>query len=437
MKVAKVSDNIAKIFHKDFHTIARHEIIAGGRASTKTSRNAMKIALRMLKYPDEEWIVVRQHYAHHADSTFLELQTAFERLGLQEGEHFESRGTKLKITLQSGSTIRFGGMDDYRKMKGFTPTSDKKYIGGIWFFEIDEFKGSYGISQTVSTFVRGNKPHFTALYEFNPPETGSWVYEWVEDMKKRADTLYIFANYTDLTPWEQKNWLGQIAIDEIEETKKINFSLYENIYLGRPRRLEGACYPRPIPDFVDDFGDIRFEFINVGVDYGDVDATTAVAVGVAKGKFYILDQYYSKDRNKTITEKELEVRDWLNSLREEYNVGIDVYCETNPASFYTLLKQDIYLLDSIYIRKVDKKKDFIKSTSAIQERIDAINILIGKGSVFISPSLGKIKQAMAEAVYDKHNKRLDDGSSDIDTLDAMEYAIKSEIRFILNNYYKE
>ena len=126
MKVAKVSDNIAKIFHKDFHTIARHEIIAGGRASTKTSRNAMKIALRMLKYPDEEWIVVRQHYAHHADSTFLELQTAFERLGLQEGEHFESRGTKLKITLQSGSTIRFGGMDDYRKMKGFTPQTPRR-----------------------------------------------------------------------------------------------------------------------------------------------------------------------------------------------------------------------------------------------------------------------------------------------------------------------
>ena len=44
---------------------------------------------------------------------------------------------------------------------------------------------------------------------------------------------------------------------------------------------------------------------------------------------------------------------------------------------------------------------------------------------------------MVEAIYDKHNKRLDDGTSDIDTLDALEYSIKPEIKLILNNYYKE
>lgn len=433
----KVSDNVAKIFHENFNTIVRHEIVAGGRASTKTSRNALKIAMRMLENHNEEWIVVRQHYAHHADSTFLELQTAFERLGLKEGAHFFTRGTKLKITLFNGSTIRFGGMDDFRKLKGFTKTSEEKYIGGIWFFEIDEFKGSYGISQTVATFVRGDKPHFTALYEFNPPETGSWVYDWVNEMKQRDDTLYIFANYSDLTPWEQKNWLGQLMLDEIEETKRVNFSLFENIYLGRPRVLDGACYPRPIPDFVEDIKNVRLDYINVGIDYGDADATTAVALGISNGKFYVLDQYYSKDRNKLITEKEEEIRNWLNWLREEYNASIDAYCETNPQSLYILLKQDINILDGIYIRKVDKKKDFIKSTSAIQERIDAINILVGKGIIFINPALHQVKQAMLEAQYDKHGKRQDDGTSDIDTLDALEYSVKAEIRYILNNYYKE
>lgn len=433
----KVSDNVAKIFHKDFNTVVRHEIVAGGRASTKTSRNAMKIAVRMLQDPREEWIVVRQHYAHHADSTFLELQTAFERLGLTEGSHFFTRGTKLKITLFNGSTIRFGGMDDFRKLKGFTKTSEEKFIGGIWFFEIDEFKGSYGISQTIATFVRGDKPHFTALYEYNPPETGSWVYEWVAEMKQRDDTLYIFANYNDLTMWEQRNWLGQLMLDEIEETKRVNISLFQNIYLGQPRVLEGACYPRPIPDIVDSLKDIKFDYINVGIDYGDADATTAVAIGISADKFYVLSQYYSKDKNKLITEKEEEIRDWLNWLKDEYNASIDTYCETNPQSLYILMKQDIHIYDGIYIHKVDKKKDFIKSTSAIQERIDAINILIGKGTIFINPELHKIKQAMAEAQYDKHSKRLDDGTSDIDTLDAMEYAIKAEIRFILNNFYKE
>lgn len=430
----RLSDQIAKVFHPTFSKIVRHEISAGGRASTKTSKNALKIAVRMLKNPDEEWIVVRQNYAHHADSTFLELQTAFERLGLQEGVHFTSRGTKLLIKLNNGSTIRFGGMDDFRKLKGYTKTSARKYIGGVWFFEIDEFKGSYGISQTVATFIRGDKPHFTCLYEFNPPEVGSWVYPWVEEMKKRKDCLYIFANYTDLTPWEQKNWLGPLMLEEIEESKRINYPLYENIYLGKPRLLEGACYPNPIPDM---FEEVKFDYINVGIDYGDVDATTAVAVGILDGKFYVIDQYYAKDSNKTITDKEAEIREFLNSLRETYKVGLDVYCETNPQTLYILLKQDVNLYDGIYIRKVNKKKEFIKSSGAIQERIDAINILIGKGAIWINPELEQVKKAMLEAQYDAHNKRLDDGTSDVDTLDALEYAIKSEIKFILNSFYKE
>lgn len=432
-----ISENIAEVFHPTFNTVVRHEILAGGRASTKTSRNALKVIMRMLQYPGEEWIVVRQHYAHHADSTYLELQTALERLGLKEGEHFFTRGTKLKITLfdPKGPSIRFGGMDDFRKLKGFTKTGEGRYIGGLWFFEIDEFKGSYGIHQTVSTFVRGNKPHFTALYEYNPPERGSWVYDWVEEMKQRQDTLYIFANYNDLTRWEQQNWLGEIMLEEIEETKRINFSLYENIYLGKPRVLDGACYPRAVPDMPD--GDIALDYINVGIDYGDKDATTAVAVGISKDRFYVLDHYYSKSPNKLITEKEEEIRDWLNHLRMKYEVGLDVYCETNPQSLYIMLKQDHNLFDNIYIRKVNKAKEFIKSSSAIQERIDAVNILIGKEKIFINPELQQIKDAMAEARYDRNSKRVDDGSTDIDSLDAMEYAIKSEIKFILNNYYKE
>ena len=433
----KVSDNIAKVFHKDFAAIVRHEIIAGGRATTKTNRNAMKVALRMLTYPNEEWIVVRQNYAHHSESTFLELVTAFERLGLTENIHFNTRGTKLLIKLNNGSTIRFGGMDDFRKLKGYTKTGKDKYIGGVWFFEIDEFKGSYGITQTVSTFIRGKKPHFTCLYEYNPPELGSWVYEWSAEMRQRSDTLYSFTTYTDLTNWERENWLGQAMLDDIEESKRVNFQLYENIYLGRPRILLGACYPNPIKTF-DESEDIKLSYINVGIDYGDVDATTAVAVGCNnRGKFFIIDHYYTKDKNKTITEKQEEIRVWLNSLREVYDIAIDVYCETNPQTLYILLRQDTNLLEGIYIRKVDKKKEFVKSIGAIQERIDAINILIAKDEIFIREDLDRIKRAMIEAQYDKHNKRVDDGSSDIDTLDALEYAFKSEIRIILNSFYKE
>ena len=431
----KVSDNVAKVYHKDFMTVVRHEITAGGRASTKTSRNAAKIICSMLQNKDEEWIVVRQNYAHHVQSTYLELKIALDRLGLTEGVHYTARENPLQIKMHTGSTIRFGGMDDFRKLKGYTKTKGCKYIGGVWFFEIDEFKGPYGITQTIATFVRGKKPRFTCIYEYNPPEIGSWVYSWVEEMKKREDTLYLFVNYNDLTKWEQENWLGAEMLSEIEESKKMNYELYENVYLGRPRILQGACYPRQIPDMLK--GKIKFEYINVGIDYGDNDATTAVAVGIAQGKFYIIGHYYTKDSNKLITDKEREIVKWLNDLRNKYAVGIDVYCETNPQTLYIMLKQNPDLYDGIYIRKVDKRKEFAKSVGAVQERIDALNVLIGREAIQIDEDLQLLKKAMLEARYNKNGSRVDDGSSDIDSLDALEYAIKSEVKFILSTYYKE
>ena len=436
INAVQISNEVAEVYHSTFTSKMLHQITTGGRASTKSSKNALKIIMSMLENPDEEWIVVREDYAHHADSTYLELQTACERLGLKEGRDFFSRGTKLKITLYTGSTIRFGSMNNFRKLKGFAPTTNKKYIGGIWFFEIDEFKSSYGMSQTVATFIRGKKPHFICLYEYNPPELGSWVYAWVKEMKERSDTIFISANYTDLTEWERQNWLGQLMLDEIEETKKINLNLYENIYLGIPRILEGACFPVQMKEFnISDF-EGRFNYISVGIDYGDNDATTAVATAELDGVFYIIGQYYDKSPNKLITEKEEEIRNFLNALRDEYQTEIDVYCDTNPQTLYIMLKQDIYLLDGIYIKKVNKAKIYTKSKSAIQERIDATNILIGKGEIYLSQDLEQVRTALLEARYDRNGNRLDDGTSDIDTLDALEYSLKPEIKYILQNYYK-
>lgn len=434
--IVQVGNVVARVYHSFFNSKMLHQITAGGRASAKSSKNALKVVLSMLENPNEEWIVVRQDYAHHADSTFLELQIACERLGLKENKDFFSRGTKLKITLSNGSTIRFGGMNDFRKLKGFKPTSSEKYIGGIWFFEIDEFRGSYGMTQTVATFIRGKKPHFVCLYEYNPPEVGSWVYPWVKEMRKREDTLYMFANYNDLTKWEQENWLGQLMLDEINETKKINFGLYENIYLGVPRVLEGACFPIAMKEFNLNSLTYKFNYISVGIDYGDNDATVAVAVGELDGVFYILDVYYDKTPDKLITVKEEEIRDFINSIKDTYDTELDVYCDTNPQTLYIMLKQDIYLLDGIYVKKVNKKKHFTKSRSAIQERIDATNILIGKEEIFLNEELDIIRTALAEARYDKNGNRLDDGTSDIDTIDALEYALKPEIKYILQNYYK-
>ena len=68
-------NHIAKRFQP--LTMAKANIVdIGGRASTKTSKNALCMILTMLYYRNCETIVIRQDDVHHRNSTMRELEIA-------------------------------------------------------------------------------------------------------------------------------------------------------------------------------------------------------------------------------------------------------------------------------------------------------------------------------------------------------------------------
>ena len=93
-----------------------------------------------------------------------------------------------------------------------------------------------------------------------------------------------------------------------------------------------------------------------------------------------------------------------------------------------LFEQNTTLNTDIRIHKVKKKG--VYSKDVIQERIDTTNFLIGQNRLFITDDKMPITKAFATAEY-KNGKRLDNGKYDIDSLDAFEYAIQTEIKRIL------
>jgi flagellar motility protein MotE (MotC chaperone) len=59
---------------------------------------------------------------------------------------------------------------------------------------------------------------------------------------------------------------------------------------------------------------------------------------------------------------------------------------------------------------------------------------MGAGRFFITEDCGTLDKALQDAVYDskkQNDERLDDGSTDIDTLDAFEYTIERDIKSLL------
>lgn len=70
----------------------------------------------------------------------------------------------------------------------------------------------------------------------------------------------------------------------------------------------------------------------------------------------------------------------------------------------------------------------------IKDRIDYTVRLLGAGLFFMTEDCQTLKEAMQDAVWNPksaEDERLDDGSTDIDTLDAFEYTIEREINGIV------
>lgn len=72
---------------------------------------------------------------------------------------------------------------------------------------------------------------------------------------------------------------------------------------------------------------------------------------------------------------------------------------------------------------------------AILDRIRCTVKLMGAGRFFITQDCKSLETAFSEAVWDKEAKgkdeRLDDGSTDIDSLDAFEYTIERDMKMLI------
>ena len=108
--------------------------------------------------------------------------------------------------------------------------------------------------------------------------------------------------------------------------------------------------------------------------------------------------------------------------------GYAVYCDSAEQVLKNSLRSALlrtrfsWLADRIYNSKKIEINDRIRLTS----------ILMGGGRFWYMPEAGTLRDALASAMWSgKHpgmDERLDDGTTDIDTLDAFEYTIERDYK---------
>ena len=243
--------------------------------------------------------------------------------------------------------------------------------------------------------------------------------------------------------WLKRNYLDNSSIDLLD----IKFTLDDNPYLPpeyvRALKTEytGVYYDRFIlGNWVAAEGRIYEDFSDkclispaelksrlsvsplmtsvVGVDYGgNKSASAFVHTGYDAGfqNVYVLSEHYDK-RNMSAESLIAAFSEFIGSEKERFPTLCMACCD----SAEQLLIKSFRSAVNIEVRNAMKKQ--------VATRINMVNRLISSGRLHISTECPHLIEALKTALWDERSihqdVRLDDGSTNIDSLDAFEYSIE-------------
>ena len=363
---------IAPHFWIIFNNLKIHNVIYGGRGSTKTSMIALNIVFSCINSKNCACIILRRYQNLLRNSVYKEIKRACKRLGLIEKIDYKANVSPMQITFNNGNTVYFAGGDDYEAVKG--TIDENSPIKKVWFEELTGWNNADEIDQIIATFTRGNNEDFNVFYSYNPPKNRfHWVNLWKESKLKRDDFLFSESDYRTVP----EDWLGRIFINEAERLKQYDPKRYEWIYLGKVIGIEGLIYNPDLfivekPNYIEE-NKLRILYVDFAIDSGhQTSATSCGAYGYATdGRWYRLDTYYysphEKSRKKAPSELAQDIFDFRTKICQKYHTVVDT--ETIDSAEGALRNQ-YFAMFGINLQPVNKGKDKEELIDYSQDFID-------------------------------------------------------------------
>ena len=256
----------------------------------------------------------------------------------------------------------------------------------------------------------------------NPENPTHWLKEFIDD---DGIDLYLQKYRIFDNPFLDPEYVRNLC-KEYEGTV-----YYDRYILGKWKRAEGSIYIKfaDNPDgFVKSADKEHISRIDIGIDFG----------GNGSGHAFVATAKYSDGRKQPVMSRKHMKKDFrqgidANLLSEHFLEFVEDVIQKygKPSNAYydnaeTVLGQSIKnacekKFPYLHVRPAVKKK--------INDRIEYTVQLMGAGLFSITEDCETLSKALQEAVYNSKSmeeERLDDGSTDIDTLDAFEYSIERD-----------
>ena len=301
---------------------------------------------------------------------------------------------------------------------------------------------------------RLDKPYSCFDGACNPEHPTHWLKEFIDNVEL---DIYL-QKYTIFdNPFLDPEFVKQLC-KEYEGT-----IYYDRLIFGLWKRADGAIYKRFADnpeafkcEIVDEFSpDSEYKqfrreditSIEIGLDFGgNQSGHSFVARGYTDDYRDVIAlksrRVMAKDENEDIDSNRLNELfcEFIREVIEQYSVcvkGGDYVQYCNVESVFWDNAETV--LGNSIRNAVEKEFPWIAVKPAkkrpINDRIRCTVKLMGAGRFFITSDCESLQTALSDAVWDKEVKdkdeRLDDGSTDIDSLDAFEYTIERDMKYLI------
>lgn len=332
---------------------------------------------------------------------------------LLPSESFSYSITKKEAVL-FGRRVFLEGVNDSRsehKIRGMTLQG--AYCDEITLFTEDFF---------AMLLSRLSLPGAKLLGTTNPDTPTHWL---MKKYLKRKDEL-------NLKVWKFLLDDNDTIPKETRDDMKREYTgvFYDRFILGKWVQAEGLIYNEFANNkdkyIIDDIRLRDLTLVYIGIDYGASKSKTAMsAVGFVNGykELVVLDEFL-KEGILTPEQMYVSVETFYNQVRKKY--GWIAGCYADWGGLGQVLTKG---LRTYCHRRLEGAIINDCSKCRIIERIQILNRMIGAGKFKIMRSCHETIEALDAAVWDPDDDdtRLDDGTTNIDILDAMEYGFGTKI----------
>lgn len=301
---------------------------------------------------------------------------------------------------------------------------------------------------------RLDKPYSCFDGACNPEHPTHWLKEFIDNVEL---DIYL-QRYTIFdNPFLDSEFVEKLC-KEYEGT-----IYYDRLILGLWKRADGSIYKRFADnpevfrcEIVDEFTtnpehkQFRKEditSIEIGLDFGgNQSGHSFVARGYTDNYSDVIAlksrRVMAKDEKEDIDSNRLNELfcEFIREVIEQYSVCVrsgDYVQYCNVESVFWDNAETV--LGNSIRNAVEKEFPWISVRPAkkrpINDRIRCTVKLMGAGRFFITKDCESLKTALTDAVWNKEvvgkDERLDDGSTDIDSLDAFEYTIERDMKYLI------